>query len=412
MSRTRSVDAKGDYGHAWVVAEALLSGAKTAEEIADYFHSYLRFAGLFTASLRFQQRERKERKHCVVEGAIRTASERGWIECTGDRFALTSVGQLEAEKMLADMRRARALLAKANEPITVSKVSLVVHFLLAALKLPAALLSGSVALLNDGIDTLLDGMSSILVFLGIRWNHERGANIALVAFMLVTGVWTAYEAVASFFRPASLAVDWLAVAAALVSAALCAGLWAYQRVIGLRAASPALITQSVDSRNHVVVAVGVLAGLFASLLRFPWLDRVVGLVVALLILKSAVELLIEIVRSQGEEEIDLTRYRFGPAERYEGFRNRRFRTWLLSFIAERAPIDRDALVKEIVQTLDFRQMAALHELGIAEARSLTAEDVGQSLDTLIRDGLVSDGAPLELTTEGHRTLRRRLGRLY
>ena len=412
MSRKRSGDARVDYGHAWVVAEALLGGAKTAEEIADYFHSYLRFAGLFTTSLRFQRRDRKKRNRCVIEGAIRTASERGWIENAGDRFALTSEGQIEAEKMLADMRRARALLAKANEPITVSKVSLVVHFLLAALKLPAALLSGSVALLNDGIDTLLDGVSSILVFLGIRWNHERAANIALVAFMLGTGGWTAYEAVASFFRPASLTVDWLAVAAALVSAILCAGLWAYQRVIGLRAASPALITQSVDSRNHVIVAVGVLAGLLASLLRFPWLDRIVGLVVALLILKSAIELLIEIVRSQGEEEIDLTRYRFGPAERYEGFRNRRFRTWLLGFIADQAPIHRDALIEEIVHTLDFRQMTALQELGIAEARCFTAGDVGRSLDALIGDGLITESETLQLTPTGQKDLRRRLGRLF
>jgi len=307
------------------------------------------------------------------------------------------------------MRRARAVIAKSLEPITVSKVSLVVHLLLAALKLPAAVLSGSVALLNDGIDTLLDGASSILVFLGIRWDREQTANIALVVFMLGTGGWTLYEAIAGLFKPASLTVDWLAVSAALISAILCAGLWAYQRYVGLRAGSPALITQSVDSRNHVIVAVGVLAGLGASLLRFPWLDRVVGLIIALLILKSAVELLIEIVRSRGEEEIDLSRYRFGPAERYQGFRNRGFRSWLLFYIGKREPLNRDTMVEEVVQTLDFRQVPTLRELGVAEAHAFTAEHVREVLGTLIDEGLVVDRAELQLTDAGRTAVKRRRG---
>lgn len=50
----------------------------------------------------------------------------------------------------------------------------------------------------------------------------------------------------------------------------------------------AFITGSVDSRNHVSVAQGVTAGLMGSLLQFGLLDMLIGLVVALLILWSAV----------------------------------------------------------------------------------------------------------------------------
>ena len=410
MSRHELTDGKRDYGHAWVVAEALLSGPKTADEIADYFHSYLQFAGLFATSLRFRRSDRKDRTRRVVADALRAASERGWIQLEGNQYGLTADGQVDAEKILVDMRRTRALLRRAAEPSTVSKVSLGVHFLLAALKLPAALLSGSVALLNDGFDTLLDGVSSVLVFLGIRWNYERIANIALVCFMLGTGSWTLYQAIDSFFRPASLMVDWLAVVATLISAVLCAGLWVYQRFVGIRAASPALITQSVDSRNHVIVATGVLAGLIASLLRFPWLDRSVGVVVALLILGSALELLSEILRSRGGNEIDLTRYRFGLAKRYEGFRSRQFRAWLLFIIHENEPIDRDALADSLVRTLDFRQMPTLEALGVAEARSLTRRDVDTSLDEIIGEGLVAGDSNLSLTPAGYKAMRRRLGR--
>jgi hypothetical protein len=89
--------------------------------------------------------------------------ERGWVVREGERYALTPVGREEAEKPLADMRRTHALLRKLAQPQTVSQIGLVVHWSLAALKLPAALLSGSVGLLNDATDTLLDGLSSALV---------------------------------------------------------------------------------------------------------------------------------------------------------------------------------------------------------------------------------------------------------
>lgn len=40
----------------------------------------------------------------------------------------------------------------------------------------------------------------------------------------------------------------------------------------------AFITESVDSRNHMIAALGVTAGLVASVLHFGWLDMLVGLV--------------------------------------------------------------------------------------------------------------------------------------
>ena len=413
MGSRRSGRRDRDYGHAWVVAESLLGGPKTPDEILDYFGNYLWFAGFFLVSQRILQGRRRERAVRMVDEAVRIASARGWIEKEeGGRYALSPTGRAEVEKILVDMRRARAGLATLLEPITVSKTSLVVHFFLAALKLPAALMSGSVALLNDGIDTLLDGASSVLVLLGIRWDRERAANVVLVVFMLGTGGWTLAEAVTSFFTPAALTSDcWLAVSAALVSALLCSGLWAYQRFVGLRAVSPALITQSVDSRNHVLVAIGVLAGLVASLLRFPWLDRIVGLAIALLILKSAVELLIEVVRTRDEEAIDLSRYRFGPGERYRSFRSRQFRNWLLFFINEHEPIERSAAARKVLRILDFRRMPTLDELGIADAHAVRSEDIDRSLDSFIEGGLIVDTNGLRLTSSGRGVIQRYLGRL-
>jgi len=237
-----------EYGQSWEIAAALWDGPRTPSEIVDNFQSYIRLLGFFNVTGRMERRHERMAKR--IEEALENLITRGWVMQQGEYYALTLLGREEAAKPLADMRRTRALLQKLVQPQTVSKVGLAVHLGLAALKLPAGLLSGSVGLLNDGLDTLLDGLSSLLVYFGFR-------------------------------------LDWFAFLAAAISALVCFVLWAYQRYVGLRSGSLALITQSVDSRNHVIVAASVTVGLIALLLRFPLLDTLVGLAVAVLILKSA-----------------------------------------------------------------------------------------------------------------------------
>ncbi len=56
-----------------------------------------------------------------------------------------------------------------------------------------------------------------------------------------------------FFIPVEHAVEWLAFIAIIVSALICGLLWAVQRYVGRKSGAMALITQSIDSRNHVIV---------------------------------------------------------------------------------------------------------------------------------------------------------------
>ena len=98
------------------------------------------------------------------------------------------------------------------------------------------------------------------------------------------------------------------------------------------------------SRNHVIIAASVTAGLIGSLLRFPLLDTLVGLAVAVLILKSAVELAVETVRSLGEEEVDLSRYEFGIVGGYEQFRQAQLRDWMLYLVEKHGVQTRTELI--------------------------------------------------------------------
>jgi len=394
-----------DYGLSWEITVSLWDAPRTLSEIMDHFYSYPRLLGFFGITRRVEQHHDWLMKR--VEEKLDQLIELGWIIRQGNYYTLTSLGTEKASRPLADMRRTRALLYKIAQPQTASQISLGVHLGLAALKMPAAILSGSVGLLNDAIDTLLDGLSSLLVYFGLRLDKERGVNVVLVLLMIGTGSFALYEAVRRFFVPFEPEVDLFTFAATIVSALVCLALWVYQRYIGLRSGSLALITQSVDSRNHVIIAASVTAGLIGSLLKFPLLDTLVGLAVAILILKSAIELAIETVHSLSEEEVDFSRYEFRVVRGYERFRQAQLCGWMIYLVEKHGVQTRTELIARARQVFKFRDNPMLRELGLDRQHGVD-EMIKRSIQELFKRGWLVGEKRLSVTSAGRESLGKRM----
>lgn len=390
---------KDDYGQRYELATAMYDGPRTAEELTEHLRSYLKLLGLFSVYARLQTERPQERLLESIHHALDEMMDAGWVVREGDRYALTELGRMEAEKPLNDFRRARETLAVMAQPTTVSKVSLAIHLALAAIKLPVGLISGSVGLINDGVDTLLDGFASLLVYAGIRYDRERLANVVLVVMMLGTGGYALYEAVSRFFVPVQPVIEWSAYAAVVASALFCGFLWLYQRLIGLQSGNMALITQSIDSRNHVIVAASVTVGLIAAAFNVPFLDTLVGTVVAALILKSAVEIALEVIRNWNAEAFDLSSYRLGLLERYKTFRQDQFCQWLLFLVYGGHVTTREGLRRQAQDALNFDGNRTLNELGFTGQldRRKAAED---AIETVFAEGWLVDGDTIQLTEVG------------
>jgi Co/Zn/Cd efflux system component len=327
---------KGLRGVRWGVCVYLLDGPLTMEQIKTRYGNApfpMSQQPGFYAKGRWN-RCGLERLSDDLAGLLKA----GWVIQEGDQFALTEYGrellQQTVEEAKTTTNWVKGKLRSFIEPETASKVTLIVQIILALIKLPAGLLSGSVGLLNDAADTILDLLSSLLVYFGIRFNKERLVSILLVVFMLGTGGFTLYEAVERVFTPYVPKVDWFPFAAAILSALAGLMLWTYQRYVGIHSGLMAFIAESVDSRNHVIVALSVTAGLAASLLRFGLLDMLVGLVVAILILWSAVQLVVDLLRSS-DEKVDLSHYGFWLLNIYEHFRDTHLKEWMLYLVDQR-----------------------------------------------------------------------------
>jgi Co/Zn/Cd efflux system component len=387
-----------------MIVICLSDGPRTVAQIEKQFIAFPRRFGLFIELFDQKSIERGDLTRDLLNDLERMM-QAGLVERQEELYALTPLGHEKAAEKLAGLRKAGMFIRKLAQPQTVSQISLGVHLGLAALKLPAGLLSGSVGLINDAADTLLDGLACLLVYAGLRLNKERAVNVMLVLLMLGTGGLTFYEAVKRFFIPSKPEADWFAFLAAALSALVCLMLWGYQRYIGLRSGSVALITQSVDSRNHVIVAASVTAGLVASLLHFNLLDTLVGLAVAVLILKSAVELGIDIMRSLRKGEADLSRYKMGLIARYEQFRQVQLRNWMLYLVEKEKALTQAELRARACQAFDFSDNPALRGFGL-HRQSDTSKLVEQSLHELYKNGWLVGNERLSTTDAGRDHLSR------
>jgi hypothetical protein len=148
----------------------------------------------------------------------------------------------------------------------------------------------------------------------------------------------------------------------------------------------------------VIVAASVTAGLVAMLLQSPLLDTLVGLAVALLILKSAIELAIKVVRSLGEESGDLSRFGIGLG--YERFRQAQLRDWMLYLVNNRGVETRGELIAQARYALDFQRIPAVEALGLVQSSPRASEMIRTSLSDLFERGWLIGEDQLRVTEAG------------
>jgi Co/Zn/Cd efflux system component len=276
----------------------LLDGPKSHQEILDYMEQL---------SMRLGPKHRNKITESDLQKNIASALEQKALVHQQGRYALTPRGREIAEHMQ------EAIPIFMNAVLStqmVSAVTIIVHIFLSIFKLGVGLLSRSAGLLADGIDNTVDTISSVLVWLGIKFDRERLVSIFIIVMMFVSAAGIAFESYNKIVSPEPV----LNAAAAFSVSAVCGILMlllsAYQYFIGRRNLSFAIMCQAVDSRNHFLTSLLVCVGILLSILARSasaewggWLhygDGIASAVIGLLIIKSAIGLAVELLKPEGE----------------------------------------------------------------------------------------------------------------
>ena len=183
-------------------------------------------------------------------------------------------------------------------------VGVVCNVLLFVGKFLLGTLTGSVAITADAVNNLSDASSSIVTLIGFRlaarpadgghpFGHHRIeylAGLAVAAMILLIGAELVKTSVGKIIHPAN--VECTAATILVLLASILVKLWLahFNRTLGKKIGSPALMATAADSRNDVITTAAVLLCAALSVATGLRLDGYVGLLVALFILWSGVSI--------------------------------------------------------------------------------------------------------------------------
>jgi len=165
-------------------------------------------------------------------------------------------------------------------PQSVSIISTFVNFGLGISKLIFGFLTGSVALIADGVHSGLDVFSSFITFLGLKiarkpvdekhpyghWKAESLAGFLVALLLAVSGIWILYEAVMRFFGGQIVKLNVGAIGVVVISILITEALARLKFHYGRKHQSLALVADAEHSRADVLGSIGVLVGL--SLVKY------------------------------------------------------------------------------------------------------------------------------------------------
>ncbi len=181
-----------------------------------------------------------------------------------------------------------------------------VNLMLVGFKLWAGMVSGSQALVADGIHSLSDLFSDFVVILGLRWgrkhedeDHPYGhgrietiSSMIIGMLLIVVGIWIAYNAIRSIYLHDVSRPSLLAIWAALFSILAKEGLFWWTINIGRRINSMALIGNAWHHRTDALSSIAVLIGVGATYINPNWhlADSIAALFVVFFVMKVGVSL--------------------------------------------------------------------------------------------------------------------------
>ncbi|HJA36565.1 MAG TPA: cation diffusion facilitator family transporter [Firmicutes bacterium] len=207
----------------------------------------------------------------------------------------------------------------AKEAYKVSLCTSVVNAVLAAFKMAAGILGGSSALISDAVDSACDVFSSLIVMIGVKfaskspdedhpYGHERFECISSIVLALIigaTGLGVGWSAVGKILSGGDLqAPAAIALVAAAVSILAKEWMFRFTRRAAKRIQSDSLMANALNYRSDVFSSCGVLVGVAGAQLGFPVLDAVASLIICVLILKSALEILLDALSKMLDSSID------------------------------------------------------------------------------------------------------------
>ena len=183
-------------------------------------------------------------------------------------------------------------------------VGIISNVILSGAKVALGIITGSIAILADGLNNLGDGASSLITLVGFRlaampededhpYGHARIeyiTSLIISGFIIVVGAGLLKESIMKIINPVALDAGWVAIV--VLVGAILIKLWqaAFNRAAGHKIESIVLLATATDSRNDVIASATVLLSVIVHMTTTWNIDGYIGALVALFVIWSGIDL--------------------------------------------------------------------------------------------------------------------------
>ncbi len=183
-------------------------------------------------------------------------------------------------------------------------ISIAAYIVVSAAKLLIGRFANSEALWADGLNNATDIIASIAVLIGLRvaqkpadkehkyghWKAENVASLVTSLIMLAVGAQVLISSIQTIIAGETESPDMVAAIVGIVSAILMYGVYFYNKNLAAAVKSSALLAAAKDNRSDAWTSIGTAIAIFAASFGLGWLDSLTAIVVAILILKTAIDI--------------------------------------------------------------------------------------------------------------------------
>lgn len=209
-----------------------------------------------------------------------------------------------------------------NLGVKVSFITIIVNVVLAAIKIVAGIIGKSNAMLADGVHTLSDVLTTIVVIFGLKisskeadkehpYGHEKYEPIfaKLLSVMLaLTGTYIGYSSIKVLISGNIKTPGVIALVAAVVSILVKEGMYWYTVKAARKIKSLSLEADAWHHRSDAFSSIGTFIGILGARKGIKVLDPIAGIVVSLFVIKVGFDLYIratkELVDQSAGDEIE------------------------------------------------------------------------------------------------------------
>jgi len=199
--------------------------------------------------------------------------------------------------------------------VKASIITIILNIVLAILKLIAGILGTSSAMIADGIHTLSDVLTTLVVILGLKmsskeadadhpYGHEKYESVfakLLSMVLILTGAYIGYEAITTLIEGDLVAPKPIALIVAFISIISKEIMYQYTIRVAKKIESLSMEADAWQHRSDAFSSIGTFIGILGARLGLVALDPIAGIIVSILVIKVGIDLYIKSIRELVDE---------------------------------------------------------------------------------------------------------------